>query len=283
MYKTIYDYKTTTLKIYSIVFKCLAFILFAMSIPIFVFEPALSIVSIILILFGILMWLMGNKYKKIAKSKENETLNIPSQNNIIQTARKVSSNPKFNRTEYENELTDAFFIKHHSQLQYAGTEIFKAVQQANNFKDNIDDKIELCNKAIHLFYEHKKFCSQSEGGKLYFADHWEHCHNSRRECFSFIERTEELLKDLQLNYDEYNEYYTKLKTLDKDLLKFLSDNVPILQRDIYKHFKTRLKYDIQKYLRDFQKSGLIIREKSGNSYIIKAVTDKAIAFQSDVT
>ena len=183
----------------------------------------------------------------------------------------MSSNPKFHRTQREEKLKDNFYFEHYEQLRLVDNEIYEAVQQAKTFEDNIDDKIELCNKAIRIFYDHKKFCSQSEGGKLYFADYWEHCHNSRKECFSFIEDTEELLKELQANYDDYNEYYTTLKTLDKDLLKFLSDNAPILQRDIYKHFNARLKYNIQKYIRDFQESGLITREKKGNSYIIRFV------------
>lgn len=183
----------------------------------------------------------------------------------------MSSNPKFHRTQREEELKDNFYFEHYEQLRLAENEIYEAVRQVKTFEDNIDDKIELCNKAICIFYDHKKFCSQSEGGKLYFADYWEHCHNSRKGCFSFIEDTEELLKELQANYDDYNEYYTKLKTLDKDLLKFLSDNAPILQRDIYKHFNARLKGNIRQYIRDFQESGLITREKKGNSYIIKVV------------
>lgn len=175
------------------------------------------------------------------------------------------------RTKREEELEDDFFIKYYEQFQPIEHEMIETIQQAKTFKGNIDEKIELCNKAINLFYDLKKFCSRSKGGKLYFADTWEHCHNSRSEDFSFTEETEKLLVDLQLNYDDYDAYFKGLKTLKKDLLKFISDNPLFLQREIYKHFHPRMKYDIQICLRECEKEGLIKREKKVNSYTLQTL------------
>ena len=197
------------------------------------------------------------------KSKDLSELNPKQTEKNFEVA-----NPKFHRTKREEELAEDFFVEHYEQIQPMINKLVDINQRAKDCKSSIIKKIELCNKAISAFYDLKKFCSRSKGGALYFADGWEHCNNSQNEDFSFIEETERLLEDLQLNYNDYDAYFKGLKTLKKDLLKFIADNPSFLQKDIYKHFHPRMKYDIQSCLRKCEKEGLISREKKGSSYIL---------------
>lgn len=169
---------------------------------------------------------------------------------------------------HDEELSYEFFSRNHLKLQQIENRLIDINQQAKIFKDDIDKKIELCNTAINLFYDIKKICSHSEGGKLYFAETWEHCFSSQKKDFCFIEETEKLLEDLQLNYDDYDAYFRGLKTLKNDLIKFIIANPGFLQKDIYSHFHPRMKSDIQSYIRLLEKEGCISRTKKGNTYIL---------------
>ena len=41
-----------------------------------------------------------------------------------------------------------------------------------------------------MYEDFKKFCySKGEGGKIFFDDRWEYCHNSKNPCFSYIQST----------------------------------------------------------------------------------------------
>ncbi|MDF2505110.1 hypothetical protein [Clostridium sp.] len=66
----------------------------------------------------------------------------------------------------------------------------------------IDKKIQLYKNTIDIYKEFKSFCcSKGNGGKTYFDNIWEHCHNSQDDDFSFIKNAEEQYKYLINNKD----------------------------------------------------------------------------------
>ena len=55
-------------------------------------------------------------------------------------------------------------------------------------KEEIESKIELCDKCIESYDLLKTFCiSKGKGGTYYFQDMWERLHNSRSASFSYID------------------------------------------------------------------------------------------------
>lgn len=59
-------------------------------------------------------------------------------------------------------------------------------------------RIKMLEKLIALYYEYKQFCySKDECFIKYFADQWEHCHNSRCDDFEYITRFETELAELK--------------------------------------------------------------------------------------
>lgn len=61
----------------------------------------------------------------------------------------------------------------------------------------LNKKVLLCDKAIQAFNKCKEFCnSKGYGGKRYFIDNWERCHNSKNSCFSYIDSILELKDEL---------------------------------------------------------------------------------------
>ena len=60
--------------------------------------------------------------------------------------------------------------------------------------------INKCDKHIDAYEKCRNVCySKGEGGKIYFQDTWECCHNSRNECFGYsddIYENREILREL---------------------------------------------------------------------------------------
>lgn len=75
----------------------------------------------------------------------------------------------------------------------------KIVQMAIDLKTTKGaDKIKRLENLIALYYEYKQFCySKDECFIKYFADQWEHCHNSRCDDFEYITRFEAELEELK--------------------------------------------------------------------------------------
>lgn len=58
-------------------------------------------------------------------------------------------------------------------------------------------KLGQCRIAITTYQDAKRFCyEKGERGQLYFDDMWEHCHNSRNFCFSYIQKTVDTMNKL---------------------------------------------------------------------------------------
>lgn len=104
---------------------------------------------------------------------------------------------------------------------------------------------------------------------------------SKGECFEFwfkeiltnegyLEQRKEELFTLSANLSELQKIYEQkqilLSGIDADLYNLLSSNTGILQKDLYKHFDSSIKSEIQSLLYEWDKSGKIRREKFGNTY-----------------
>lgn len=111
---------------------------------------------------------------------------------------KNSLNPKFHRTEREEDLAFNFSRKYHSEVSQFEDSIYESVSKIKSCQ-TVEDKIKQSELAISTFERARKFCySKGKGGRLYFDDMWEHCHNSKNPCFSFIEETVALKAKLEL-------------------------------------------------------------------------------------
>lgn len=117
---------------------------------------------------------------------------------------------------------------------------------------------------------------------LYMEDVEKIC-KAKGECFVFwfdeilagkgyLEQRKQELKELSLNVEklqkEYDQKQRLLSTLDIELLNLLQSNNGILQKDVYKYFDACIKSEIQSLLYEWDKSGKLKREKSGNTYKI---------------
>ena len=61
-------------------------------------------------------------------------------------------------------------------------------------------------------------------------------------------------------------YIKQDMALDKKILRIIKNSPGVLQKDIYSLFDPKKKPRIQEKLRDAEDNGVIVREKSGNTY-----------------
>ena len=189
---------------------------------------------------------------------------------------KLSSNPKFHRTEKEEDLSFNFSQKYASIIEKHEKEIYEKVGVATrslSFGDfDIDDMIKLHEEAIRVFYIFRDFCfSKSEGGKIYFEDMWLCCHNSKQHRFSYIDEVEQQLKHLKSNYDEKRLYYEKLRKVKEEIKNILCVQQEIEQKELFKRFAPMKALDIRIIIKSLRDEGSIVVEKiSGNNIVKKS-------------
>lgn len=178
-----------------------------------------------------------------------------------------SPNPKFHRSEREEKLKHDFFCKYYQQnskLDSLEDRLLELRSIAMKEK-NRDKKIIKLNEALECYDKIRKFCdSEGEGGKLYFEDMWEHCHNSSDPDFSYghimIELRNELINERELYIPQ--------------ILNIISNNVSILQKDLYVLVPSINKYTVQKLLRELEHEAKITRTKKNGSYTLKINQEK---------
>lgn len=178
-----------------------------------------------------------------------------------------SPNPKFHRSEREEKLKHDFFCKYYQQnskLDSLEDRLLELRSIAMKEK-NRDKKIIKLNEALECYDKIRKFCdSEGEGGKLYFEDMWEHCHNSSDPDFSYgnimIELRNELINERELYIPQ--------------ILNIISNNASILQKDLYVLVPSIKKYTVQKLLRELEHESKIIRTKKNGSYTLKINQEK---------
>lgn len=120
---------------------------------------------------------------------------------------KTSTNPKFHRTEKEEELSFNFSMRYSDVLSKLENNIYDNAENVGKAgirwiksatQDELIDKIKACDAVINSFEKCKKFCyGKGKGGTIYFQDMWEYCHNSKNQQFSYIDSFVELKEELQ--------------------------------------------------------------------------------------
>lgn len=104
---------------------------------------------------------------------------------------------------------------------------------------------------------------------------------SQGECFSFwstfvvsnpddLASLEERLNYLEENMDELIKTETVITRLERELPEIIKAEPGILQTDIYKRYTPDVKHHISSILNSMENDGVIIREKSGRTYSLKA-------------
>lgn len=175
-----------------------------------------------------------------------------------------------------DDLSVEWYVSNHQTIQLLIKPIEdEMVSHAAALKDatSVDDRKELLECIIRSFRALEKQCAAlGAGGKRYFSEMWLHLHNSKNPDFSYVDKYEQELKELNENYEKLKseeEIRNKeLKNLDKRVLDVLSEQPEILQTDVYKKFHPIAKKDVQSILYRMEKEGTIIREKSGKTYLI---------------
>lgn len=120
---------------------------------------------------------------------------------------KQSENPKFHRSWHESDLAFNFSETYGQALAKLENDIYGSAKQIGpiskkflklSTSEEIQAAINRCQVEIDAFEQCKAFCySKGAGGVIWFQDRWEYCHNSRNECFSYIDSTLTLVTTLQ--------------------------------------------------------------------------------------
>lgn len=167
-----------------------------------------------------------------------------------------NKNPKFHRTEREEDLSCSFMTKYGAQVNTL-TEDFETAYRNSFSTFDIDEKILLLNEAKKAFEKAKRFCySKGKGGTIYFQDMWEYMHNSQNECFSYLNNIEDSLEECTFQRD----------VVIPKIIDIIIHTSGILQKDIYKLLPDIDKSTVQRTLKYLENKNKISREKKKNSY-----------------
>lgn len=179
---------------------------------------------------------------------------------------KHSDNISLHRTEREEELSFQFMMNHGSQIQKY-VDSFENCYRSAYYEKDISKKIELLQETISNFEKAKNWFYRTKGGTIYFQDMYEHMHNSINDDYSYIDSVEDYLEECIEDRD-----YVIPK-----LIEIITSSVDgILQKDIYKHLPDVERTKIQKIIRDFESEGIVTKEKSKGSYLIKIIKGENI-------
>lgn len=172
-------------------------------------------------------------------------------------AQKKSQNPIYHRTEREEELSYQFGSKHGSKSQKICDVFLKLEREADRAND-INEKIRLTQAAIDAFYKAKEWHYKfSKGAMLHFQDYWECLHNSRRECYSWVEDKEEYLEELINKRDV--------------IVPWILENATngFTQTQIYKEFPDEIQSELRRIIQELADNGKVTKTKKGNTYFIE--------------
>ena len=209
---------------------------------------------------GVLMGLFFNRKRKKKEKTINNKDKIKNNNKdeaIIKNhdckesedPYKNYNNPKFHRSKKEKKLKSQFL---HENIHLINEFERMMPPLKNQSLSDIKAQIETFDKYKNIFY------SKGEGGKLYFQDMWEHCHNSKNECFSWRDNLE----------IEYNRLKSE-EELNRLIPQVIMANDGLLQKDIYNHLPDYQKGQIQSTIRNLEKNNTIRRTKQKGTYILE--------------
>lgn len=167
------------------------------------------------------------------------------------------------------ELPLGWVGRHHDELKNMEENVTDHVKAARDSSKPVDERIVEYETAIDMYNAmRERFVAAGECYAKYFSDMWEHCHNSRRADFVYIDPIKEELAQLRKNYENLKKRDSLLTTLDAELIDYIKNSGRVLQTDVYKSFDPVLKTDIKDRLYTWSKEGRILREKSGRSYLV---------------
>lgn len=174
----------------------------------------------------------------------------------------ASNNPKFHRTEQEEELAFKFMQTHDREFSILVNQFENLYQSANQTNDS-SQRIDLLNQALIAFEKAKKYAySKGRGGTIYFQDMYEYLHNSNNSCFSYADIIQECI----------NSEIQQRDTISK-IIQIIQENDGILQKNIYTRLPSISKSSIQQMIRNLENKGIITRIKKSNSYELH-ISDK---------
>ena len=169
---------------------------------------------------------------------------------------KASTNPKFHRTEREDELSYQFECTHGNKACQLEEKFEDLYVSALKTKDLLE-RISLLQEAVVAFEKAKKFCySKGKGGTIYFQDMWEYMQNSQNDCFSYLDNIINALEQAKRKRD----------VIIPSVLNAISENDGVLQKNIYSLLPDISKSEIQSIIRDLEGNGSIQRTKKSGSY-----------------
>lgn len=164
----------------------------------------------------------------------------------------------------DDELEFRFMQRHGAESQKRCDKFTDLNDQAFSEID-LNKKIELLRQAVDAFESAKQWhYNYSKGAKIYFQNFWERLHNSRCECFSWVDSVKDNLEYCILKRDKINPWILK------------QSEMGFLQNDIYKEFPQVPKGDLRVAISDLEEKALIIKSKKGSSFYItnnKNLTD----------
>lgn len=172
---------------------------------------------------------------------------------------KHSPNPKFHRTEREEELSFQFFYKHGEKSQKL-CDMFLDLNRQAYQTNSPEERLALLHQCVDAFNKAKDWhYKYSKGGMIWFQDNWEYCHNSRNVCFNWINSVIDNIKEVELEINVISPWI-----LDQAKSGFA-------QTDIYKRFPDEDKPFLRNIITRLADSGKIKKEKRGNTYVISAI------------
>ncbi len=170
-------------------------------------------------------------------------------------------NPKFHRSEREEELSFQFWYKHGEKISELENKIYGSEAPSST---DVDEQIAQLKDQIEAFYKLRKYCYRTKGGTIYFQDTWEYCRNSKNHIFSYVD-------DLENELEYLTKYYNVLKNLEAMIIDCIKTHPNLLQKNIYALIEPDLKSTIQSKIRELEKAGKIKRTKKSNSYILEVI------------
>ena len=189
--------------------------------------------------------------------------------------------------EQEQELRFNFILKFHNRVKTLESEAFKSMDIAND-KTDYEKSLFYLKDALDKFEKIRIFCySKGEGGKIYFDDMWLHCHNSKNQDFSYIDKIKNEYQDLLNNRDKYTKKFKenglikeKSLTLESEIINLIKETPDILQKDIVNKYEVYMKRTVGTYLNRLEKKGSIERVQIGNSYRINLKNNLPVNFDN---
>lgn len=167
-----------------------------------------------------------------------------------------STNPKFHRSEHEEELSYNFMIKHEGEL-HSYVDQFENLYRSAYETNELTQQIDLLKRSLLAFEKAKKFAySKGKGGAIYFQDMYEYLHNSNNSCFSYADMIQ---RDLDSAIQERD-------VIIPSILHIVNENNGILQKNIYDQLPSVSRSDIQRVIRKLENKNMLTIIKKSNSY-----------------